>query len=78
MSCADPELQLNAGIHDQRLALKFIQRHITAFGGDPSKVTIMGQSAGAGSVGLHLVGTPPRQISIISSFSELGPYAFRE
>ncbi|CUA71847.1 Acetylcholinesterase [Rhizoctonia solani] len=50
----DPELILNAGIHDQRLALKFIQRHIRSFGGDPNKVTIMGQSAGAGSVGLHL------------------------
>ncbi|CEL59028.1 hypothetical protein RSOLAG1IB_09026 [Rhizoctonia solani AG-1 IB] len=51
----DPELLLNAGIHDQRLALSFIQRHIHLFGGDPKRVTIMGQSAGAGSVGLHLV-----------------------
>ncbi|CAE6492258.1 unnamed protein product [Rhizoctonia solani] len=50
----DPELILNAGIHDQRLALKFIQRHVRSFGGDPEKVTIMGQSAGAGAVGLHL------------------------
>lgn len=50
----DPELLLNAGIHDQRLALRFIQRHIRSFGGDPAKVTIMGQSAGGGSVGLHL------------------------
>ncbi|KAH7337706.1 Alpha/Beta hydrolase protein [Rhizoctonia solani] len=51
----DPELLLNAGIHDQRLALRFIQRHIRSFGGDPERVTIMGQSAGAGSVGLHIV-----------------------
>ncbi|CEL59027.1 Lipase 5 OS=Candida rugosa GN=LIP5 PE=3 SV=1 [Rhizoctonia solani AG-1 IB] len=50
----DPELALNAGIHDQRLALRFIQRHIRSFGGDPERVTIMGQSAGAGAVGLHL------------------------
>ncbi|KAF8688441.1 type-B carboxylesterase lipase family, partial [Rhizoctonia solani] len=50
----DPELLLNAGIHDQRLALQFIQRHIRSFGGDPDRVTIMGQSAGAGGVGLHL------------------------
>jgi carboxylesterase type B len=53
----DPELLLNAGFHDQRLALRFIQRHIQSFGGDPNRVTIMGQSAGAGSVGLHLVGS---------------------
>ncbi|KAG8731477.1 hypothetical protein FRC12_019711, partial [Ceratobasidium sp. 428] len=52
---SDPELLLNAGIHDQRLALKWVQKHIHAFGGDPGRVTIMGQSAGAASIGLHLV-----------------------
>lgn len=52
---ADPELLINAGFHDQRLALRFVQRHISSFGGDPNRVTIMGQSAGAGSVGLHLI-----------------------
>ncbi|KAF8752008.1 type-B carboxylesterase lipase family [Rhizoctonia solani] len=51
----DPELLLNAGLHDQRMALRFIQRHIHSFGGDPKRVTIMGQSAGAGSVGSHIV-----------------------
>ncbi|CAE6436593.1 unnamed protein product [Rhizoctonia solani] len=51
----DPELLLNAGLHDQRMALRFVQRHIHSFGGDPNRVTIMGQSAGAGSVGSHIV-----------------------
>ncbi|CAE6372213.1 unnamed protein product [Rhizoctonia solani] len=51
----DPELLLNAGLHDQRMALRFVQRHICSFGGDPNRVTIMGQSAGAGSVGSHIV-----------------------
>ncbi|QRV84839.1 carbohydrate esterase family 10 protein [Ceratobasidium sp. AG-Ba] len=51
----DPELLVNAGLHDQRMALKFVQKHIHAFGGDPNRVTIMGQSAGAASVGSHLV-----------------------
>ncbi|KAI0044924.1 carotenoid ester lipase precursor [Auriscalpium vulgare] len=45
----------NLGLHDQRLALRWIQKYIHAFGGDPSKVTISGQSAGAISVSLHLV-----------------------
>ncbi|KAJ7817956.1 Alpha/Beta hydrolase protein [Mycena leptocephala] len=62
----------NNGLFDQRAGLEWIQRHIAAFGGDPTKVTIGGESSGGGSVALHLTAyggekNPPFRAAVIES-----------
>lgn len=45
---------VNNGLKDQRKALQWVQKYIEKFGGDPRKVTLAGDSAGAASVNLQL------------------------
>jgi len=45
---------VNNGLKDQRKALHWVQKYIECFGGDPRKVTLAGDSAGAASVNLQL------------------------
>ncbi|KAL1641763.1 hypothetical protein SLS58_005802 [Diplodia intermedia] len=44
----------NAALHDQRLALRWVQSHIHLFGGSRARVTAMGESAGAGAIAHHV------------------------
>ncbi len=45
----------NLGIRDQRLALQWVADNAAVFGGDATRITLMGQSAGATSIGYHLL-----------------------
>ncbi|ODM94771.1 Esterase E4 [Orchesella cincta] len=51
----NPDGPANLGLKDQVLALRWIRDNIASFGGNPNKVTIVGQGAGAAAVGLHLL-----------------------
>ncbi|KAK1148709.1 hypothetical protein N8T08_008594 [Aspergillus melleus] len=45
----------NAGLHDQRAALAWVQAYIQLLGGDPDNVSAWGQSGGGGSLMYHLI-----------------------
>ncbi|KAE8381994.1 Alpha/Beta hydrolase protein [Aspergillus bertholletiae] len=54
--------QQNVGLLDQRLAVEWVQRNIAQFGGDPSKIMLFGQSAGAASTDLYTYAYPKNPI----------------
>lgn len=52
----------NIAIWDQAMALTWVKENIRAFGGDPNRITLFGQSAGSASVGMHITSPLTRNL----------------
>lgn len=76
-----PDAPGNAGLFDQLLALQWIHDNIEQFGGDPNKVTIFGESAGAVSISLHMLSPLSRNLfsqAILQSGAATCPWGLME
>ncbi|KAJ5005712.1 hypothetical protein K4K48_006096 [Colletotrichum sp. SAR 10_66] len=58
----------NQGHHDQRVALQYVKSYISGFGGDPHKITVIGESAGGISTSrlLYSNDDAPWQLAVLS------------
>ncbi|XP_065075921.1 juvenile hormone esterase-like isoform X2 [Ochlerotatus camptorhynchus] len=69
----------NFGLKDQTMALQWVKKNIDRFGGSSTLVTIFGQSAGAGSVHMHMMSPMSEGLfarAIIMSGSAIAPWNY--
>ncbi|XP_045618969.2 carboxylic ester hydrolase [Procambarus clarkii] len=78
LSTEDSVIPGNYGLKDQTMALHWVQRNIHNFGGDKTKVTIFGESAGSASVHYQILSPKSKGLfsrAIMQSGSALSPWA---
>ncbi|XP_046991420.1 esterase FE4-like [Schistocerca americana] len=79
LSTGDEVVPGNMALKDQVEALRWVQRNVAAFGGDPERVTIFGQSAGGASIHYHVLSPLSKGLyknAIAMSGSALSPWGF--
>lgn len=67
LSTGDAEAPGNFGLKDQLLALRWVKKNVKAFGGDPERITLVGQSAGSVSVNLHALSDASTGLCVLFS-----------
>lgn len=80
LSTGDKYAPGNYGLKDMVMALKWVKENIAAFGGDPKRVTLFGQSAGAVSIHMLLLSEMSKGLfhqAIIQSGTAIAPFGFQ-